>query len=266
MDRFITSCIGVLQLPFNVTIGTFRTHIKRTSLITNEQKAKVLSRIREIESFVISPSDGATIGAICDLVTAESKELAKSSDSLRPILRTALVINFRESAMESRCKRFGEMFPKISTLLALKQVMDKTKPVEFCKTYLNINATTDQNPKYQLLKALTEGFLEYQKEQRQPSEIGAIRHWSKNVQLDDLKNDFIGKRHGVGPAVVGNIRLCLGERVVKEDRHVIGVVKKCLQIGISPGEYDNLARSLDMEPRYFDCICFKYGQARNISA
>ncbi len=235
-------------------------------MISNKQKAEVLARIREIEAFVISPGDGVTIGAVCTLVAAESAELAKSSDSLRPILRTALVINWKESAMESRCKRFAAMFPEISTLLALKRVMDKTKPVEFCKTHLNIRATTGKNQKYQLLKELTEGFLEYQKKYCELSEIEAIRHWSKNVRLDDLKNDFIGKRHGVGPAVVGNIRLCLGERVVKEDRHVIGVVKKFLQIDISPGEYDHFATSIRMDPRYLDCILFKYGQAKNISA
>ena len=235
-------------------------------MISNKQKAEVLARIREIETFVILPGDGVTIGAACTLVAAESAELAKSSDSLRPILRTALVINWRESAMESRCERFAAMFPEISTLSALKRVMDKTKPVEFCETHLNIRATTGKNPKYQLLKELTEGFLEYQKKYCESSEIEAIRHWSKNVRLDDLKNDFIGKRHGVGPAVVGNIRLCLGERVVKEDRHVIGVVKKFLQIDISPGEYDHFATSIRMDPRYLDCILFKYGQAKNISA
>jgi hypothetical protein len=235
-------------------------------VITDKQRAEVLARIHEIESFVILPGDGATIGAVCTLVAAESAELAKSSDSLRPILRTALVINWRESAMESRFKRFAAMFPEISTLQALKRVMDKTKPLEFCKTYLNINAKTDKNPKYQLLKELTEGFLEYQKKRRQSSEIDAIRHWSKNLRLDDLKNDFIGKRNGVGPAVVGNIRLCIGERVVKEDRHVIGVVKKFLQIDISSDEYDELARFIGKDPRYLDCLLFKYGQAKSISA
>jgi hypothetical protein len=65
--------------------------------------------------------------------------------------------------------------------------------------------------------------LEYQKFFRLSSEIKAIRHWSAKVDFANLKNDPIGKRHGVGPAVVQNIKLNLGESVGKMDRHVIGV-------------------------------------------
>ncbi len=79
---------------------------------------------------------------------------------------------------------------------ALKRVMDGTEPLEFCKTYLRINANSsaaEKNPKYSLLKELTDGFLEYQKLFGLASEIEAIRHWSASVNPDDLKNDFIGK-------------------------------------------------------------------------
>jgi hypothetical protein len=240
-------------------------------VISDEKKEEVLSRIREIENFIISDDDGAIdIGARCSRITAESAELATSSDSLKPVLRTSLVINWRESAMRSRYERFVKTFPEISTLSALKRIMDRTEPLDFCKTYLNINANSsaaDKNPKYCLLKELTDGFLEYQELHSHPSEIEAIRHWSEKVKLDDLKNDYIGKRHGVGPAVVGNIRLNLGERVVKLDRHVIGVMKKFLRLeDISLNRYDEFARYMGRDPRYWDCILFKYGQAKNISA
>jgi hypothetical protein len=43
-------------------------------------------------------------------------------------------------------------------------------------------------------------------------------------------------------------------------------VKKFLQIDVSPGEYDDFARSIGKDARYLDCILFKYGQAKNISA
>jgi hypothetical protein len=95
-------------------------------------------------------------------VAEECAELAKSSDSVTPILRTALIINWRESAMKVRYKRFVDSFPEISTLLALKRVMDATTPLDFCKTYLNINANisaADKNPKYCLLKELTNGTM-----------------------------------------------------------------------------------------------------------
>ena len=239
-------------------------------MISNDKKQEVLSRIREIEGFIISGGDGSiSIGALCSRITAESAELANSSDSLTPILRTSLVINWRESAMKSRYERFVRTFPEISTLSALKRVMDDTEPLVFCKTYLNINANSlaaEKNPKYCLLKELTNGFLDYQKLFDLTSEIEAIRHWSASVDTADLKNDLIGKRHGVGPAVVENIRLNLGDRVVKPDRHVIGVMKKFLRVDIPLASYNEFARFLGKDPRYLDCICFEYGKAKGISA
>ena len=240
-------------------------------MISNERKQEILTRISEIENFIISGSDRSiTIGVLCARITAECAALTSSLDSLAPILRTALVINWRESAMKSRYQRFKEKFPNVSTLLALKRIIDSTEPLDFCKTYLNINANSfaaDKNPKYCLLRELTNGFLEYQKEFGFSSEITAIRDWSARVNLAELKNDSIGKRHGVGPAVVGNIRLNLGERVVKADRHVIGVMKKFLQLDEIPVDrYDDFAKFIGKDPRFLDCILFEYGKAKNISA
>ncbi len=86
------------------------------------------------------------------------------------------------------------------------------------------------------------------------------------MDLKNLKKDFIGKRHGVGPGVVGNIKLNLGERVIKLDRHVIGVMKKFLQVDISLDRYNEFASFIGMDPRYLDCLLFEYGKAKNISA
>ena len=239
-------------------------------MISSEKKLEVLARISEIENFILSSKGRDTsIGALCSAITAESSELSDSSDSLAPVLRTALVINWRESAMKSRYQRFVTMFPEISTLSALKRAMDTMEPLAFCKTYLNINANStaaDKNPKYSLLKALTEGFLEYQKLHGLSSEIEAIRHWSEGVKLDDLKNDFIGKRHGVGPAVVQNIRLNLGELVMKPDGHVIGVMQQFLQVKIPVDKCTEFADAIGKNPRYLDCILFEYGKAKKISA
>jgi hypothetical protein len=243
----------------------------RPSMLPHDKKRKVLSRVKKIENFIIPRGDGAnTVGALRKAIAAESAELAKLSDSLAPILRTSLVINNRESAMKSRYERFVKTFPKISTLLTLKRVMDSTDPLDFCKTYLNINANSsaaDKNPKYCLLRELTNGFLEYQKLFGFSSEIEAIRHWSANVDLANLEKDLIGKRRGVGPAVVQNIKLNLGESVGKMDRHVIGVMKKFLKLEDSVlDRYEEFARFIGKEPRYLDYILFKYGQAKNISA
>jgi hypothetical protein len=147
--------------------------------------------------------------------------------------------------------------------------MDSTDPFDFCKTYLNIKANSlapDKNPKYRLLKELTIGFLEYQKVHSLASEMEAIRHWSARVKPDYLKKDFIGKRRGVGPGVVGNIKLNLGEPVIKPDRHVIGVMKEFLQVDIHFDGYNEFARVIGMDARYLDCILFEYGKAKTISA
>lgn len=236
-------------------------------MLSNEKKEEVLSKIKIIENFIISHGDGdIAIGTMCSAITAESAELAYSDDSLMPILRTALVINWRESAMKRRYDRFKNIFPKISTLSALKRIMDSTEPLDFCKTYLDINAKTDKNPKYCLLRELTNGFLEYQKHFGLSSEIEALRHWSKQVDSSDLKNDPIGKRHGVGQATVENIKLNLGCRVVKADRHVIGVMKKFLQVDIPVDGYTDFAKFIGKDARYLDCILFKYGKINNMFA
>lgn len=239
-------------------------------MISNDKKNEVLAQISEIENFIVKRDDqDITIGALCDFISAESLDLAKSADSLAPILRTSLVINWKESAMKSRYARFVKAFPAVTTLMDLKRVMDSTEPLDFCKRYLNINANRlapEKNPKYCLLRELTNGFLEYQNVHNLSSEIEAIRHWSLAVKFDDLKKDFIGKRRGVGPGVVGNIKLNLGERVIKLDRHVIGVMKKFLQVDIPLDSYNEFATFIGKDPRYLDCLLFEYGKANNISA
>jgi hypothetical protein len=239
-------------------------------VISNEKKEEILARISEIENSTLKRDNkDIAIGALCKNITAESAKLANSSDSLTPILRTALVINWKESAMKSRYDRFKKEFPEITTLSALKQAMDSTDALEFCKNYLNINAASsaaDKNPKYCLLRELTNGFLEYQKENGLSSEIDAIRHWSAGVKDKELKSDFIGKRHGVGPGVIRNIKLNLGERVIKPDRHVIGVMKEFLKVDIPFDRYNEFSMFIGLDPRYLDCILFEYGKLKNISA
>jgi len=249
------------------TIGVIK---RRSSVISNDKKQKVLSLISEIEMSTVKSDDkDIAIGALCKNITAESAQLAKSNDSLTPILRTALVINWKESAMKVRYSRFRKKFPNITTLSALKEAMDSTDALEFCKKYLDINASSsaaNKNPKYCLLRELTNGFLEYQKEHGFSSEIEAIRHWSARVKDKELKSDFIGRRRGVGPGVVGNIKLNLGDRIIKPDRHVIGVMKEFLKVDIPFDRYSEFASFVGLDPRYLDCILFEYGKLKNISA
>lgn len=242
-------------------------------MISNDKKQEFLSRISEIENFITTRDGKAiAISAVGKAEAAEAARLRQSSDSLTPILRTALVINARESAMRPRYERFIKTFPEITTLSNLQRVMDSTEPLEFCRTYLGINATLLTNPKYCLLKVLTDGFLKYQKENGWPTEIEAIRQWSAGVDLDGLEKDPIGRLHGVGPGVVGNIKLCLGEAVVKRDRNVVWVMTEVFQVDV-PRDFKKFvtfmkefAQSVGIEDlRYLDSILFEYGKAKKIS-
>jgi hypothetical protein len=236
-------------------------------MITSKKKKEVLSHLEEIKrSVILKDGEDITIGELCNRCLLESEKLLESADSVAPILRTSLVMRWKESAMRSRYERFRTEFPEISTLEKLKNVIDNTDALKFCKNHLNINANSSANPKYVLLKELTNGFLEYQTAFGLHSEIEALRHWSLNVNLYKLKEDFIGKRPNVGIATIENIRLNLGYSTIKPDRHVIGVMTKCLGLDIPVEHYIEFANFIGINPRYLDCLLFEYGKLKRISA
>jgi len=253
---------------------------------SNSRKEELRIIFRKMQISVIcgnsgQNADGQVIEGYRQDFIAMRDQLRKSTDVIAPILRTALVINWRERAMEVRYARFCKLYPKIKTLNELKscmprQVRENTdidkklrdEIVAFCKDYLDINVDKDQphrNPKYRLLQSLVHGFLEYQKEGE--TEIAAIRRWCESFQDDgnNVRTDFIGSRDRVGIGSIENIRLNLGYPVVKPDRHVIGVMEHCFNAKIPLHQYINFAMLLDPDPRYADHILFKYGQQNNIS-
>lgn len=239
-------------------------------MISNFDKDKILKKLGELEKErYLFHSDDLTIGIYCKNRQDNLETLKKSNDSLSPILRTALVINWREELMQKRYARFREHFPHIKSLLSLKKAMGDVSALGFCKEYLDINANpmqAEKNPKYMLLKELTEGFLEYQQKSKKETEIEAIRDWASNLNMNKLNEDFIGRRHGVGPGVVENIRLNLGCSVIKPDRHVIGVLKKIFYIDFSYENYKAFAKAIEVDPFYLDCLLFKYGKIKGISS
>lgn len=235
-------------------------------MLHDEEKYRILEKLQEIER---TSSNGRLIGEIAQASVDNSKKLLGSTDPVAPVLRTALVINWPEVAMKKRYENFRHQFPQIDSLSALKSVIDETPPLDFCINHLGINANRDKpekNPKFSLLKLLTNGFLEYQAYKNMPSEIEAMRHWAKVVDIDDLRNDPIGKLKGVGPGAVENIRLNLGYSTVKPDRHVIGVAQKTLGVSISPLHYTRLAEFIGVHPRRFDSALFEYGKLMGVSA
>lgn len=238
-------------------------------MIATEQKSEILNLLSKMEeSLVVTDAGTNSIAALCEVSDKKSKLLLESIDPLTPILRTALVINWRESSMQSRYDRFRKLYPAISNLSDLQNALDSTDAMLFCKDYLDIKANPlkpDANPKYALLKTLTKGFLEYKVEFGFAAEIDAIRHWALNLKVSELKKDSIGKRKGVGIGVVENIRLNLGYPVIKPDRHVIGVMKQCFKLDIPCERYIEFATLLGLNARYLDCVLFEYGKLKKIS-
>lgn len=239
-------------------------------MIHSIDKDKFLKKLEELESELSFTQDyNLTIGKYCKNRLDNVQKLKESKDSLAPILRTALVINWREELMQKRYVRFREHFPHIKSLSCLKEIMDDVDALEFCKKYLDINADplrANNNPKYMLLKGLTVGFLEYQLRFNKETEIEAIRDWASKINMKKLNEDFIGSRYGVGPGVVENIRLNLGYSVIKPDRHVIGVLRKIFKIDISYENYAALANEIDIDAFYLDCVLFEYGKIKGISS
>lgn len=78
------------------------------------------------------------------------KEYAKFDSTVYPILNTALVINWKWETAKKRIDRFCELFPHLNTLQKLNAEIEKNTPITFCKTFLQINATSAQNPLSQL--------------------------------------------------------------------------------------------------------------------
>ena len=227
------------------------------------QLGRLHEQIRVMENHRVN---GKPIGESATQVLKDADALLHSGDALMPVLRTALVINWKEAAMAKRYQRFKREFPAITSLSQLKQVMQAEDPMVFCRTYLDINASSADNPKYVLLKNLVDGFLDYMADQQLASEIEALRHWAERVDLKQLSADPIGKRRGVGPGVVGNLRISLGLDAIKPDRHVIGVMQQYLELKVALHQYDAVAGSLGLRKRYFDELLFRYGQAMQISA
>jgi hypothetical protein len=236
--------------------------------LSDKGKAEIRAKLAEMEKTTVATEKQGNV-PIEKLAREDaeiSSSLLKSNDALMPVLRTALVINWKEKAMSSRYNHFRKSFPEITTLTQLKEAMDQEDPLAFCDAYLNIKASSENNPKYRLLKTLVDGFLEYCSTLGISTEIGALRHWAENVDIKNLNSDPIGRLHGVGIGVVENIRRNLGMHVIKPDRHVIGVMEKWLQLKLPPTEYGNLADSISVDRRYFDFVLFKFGQAKGISA
>ncbi len=202
-------------------------------------------------------------GMLKDLAKEKEKRLKEYStldSTVFPILNTALVINWKWETAKKRIDRFFRLFPQINSLQKLNMEIERNDPIKFCITYLQINASSDKNPKYQLLRNLCQEFLAYQSEYNFSTEKEALLQWANNVDMSNLKNDPIGKLHLVGPAAVENLRMMMGIDVVKPDRHVLRVIKSEFGVTIDCDEFNDFAKALGVSPTYLDKVLYEYGR------
>ena len=193
-----------------------------------------------------------------------NQTIRKNISPVYPVISTALAINWKENLALPRKERFFKLYPQIDTLEKLKEVIYKTEPRQFLAEYLNINSNQDdpsKNPKYTLLKNLCEGFLEYKVENNITSEIEAILDWANKVNINNLDTDIIGKRSGVGPAVVQNIQLTLNFNTIKGDRTVLRQLSD-FGIKVKPENVATVATELGVSEVYLDTVLFEYGKAK----
>lgn len=179
------------------------------------------------------------------------------------IVGTALVINWKYETAKSRIDRFEKNYPRIDSLEKLNKAIDKTPANVFIKDYLNINPNPvhpELNPKYVMLVNLCKSFLEYKKMKMIKDDKEAMKDWADNVDVFNIKDDFIGRIKGVGPGVVLNILLSLGYDVVKPDRHVIATSKNQFNLKIAPYEFANLSNAVGESQLYLDKVLFEFGR------
>ena len=185
-------------------------YVNLNELFENDTlKNDVLKKLEDMKKILLKVEEQhISLHAKCDAEEKESKELENSTDSLTPVLRTALVINWTETAMKTRYKNFREKYPNITSLKDIFEVLNTKDAGTICKDYLIINSNKpENNPKYLRLKTLVEGFIEYQKVNNIENEIDALRHWADNFDIKNIRKDFISKRKCVGIGTVENIRL-----------------------------------------------------------
>lgn len=236
-----------------------------------EDKEIIITKIKQIESEVLDNSIHPNIKAWCDDALLKSNELRNSTDSLTPVLRASFssLISDKKSR-ESHYNHFKSLCSDITTLSELKSLMDKTEPQTFCEKYLDLKVTkiklAGKTQKYLVFKELTDGFLAYKEQFGFLSEIAALRHWSLNINRRNLKNDFIGKRPGIGPAVINNIRLQLGDRELETSDRAFEVIQgffglytdRTIYIS-SEDAFAEVADAINVDPEYLDCLLNRFG-------
>jgi hypothetical protein len=229
-----------------------------------KNKALLIKRFKMLEDFVGTDDSTGERNKLSILASKREKVFltSKLKMSSYPLIEVSLVINWNYTKLaKPRIDRFKKDFPEIKTISQLDQLLKSTLPGVFLKKYLGINSSNpERNPKYNLLKSLVKGFIEYQKQTGIENEIKMLYHWGDHIILKNYKEDPVGKQPGVGQGVIQNLSLCLGMQVLKPDRHVINTIKNQLKLDVSPIEFPELAKELGVSPLYLDKVLFEYGR------
>ena len=143
------------------------------------------------------------------------------------IVTTVLAMRqkWRETA-KPRVEDFKMKYSDIRTLRDLELLMESMSEREFCKSVLGLRIAETPFPRYARLREFVEAFLTYQEETGIEDDWEAMKDWARNVDVNNVKNDIVGKIKGVNLATVQNLRLLCGIDTVKPDVHVKNVLKE----------------------------------------
>lgn len=243
-------------------------------MFSQERIAEFRATLEELEKATVQDDMSRKVKALGVLAREREEEfrLGKRSSS-KPvdiIVNTSLAINWKWTTAKSRIDYFLTKFPEINSLQKLNEEISKFDDCrKFMQKYFNLNAKSERNPKYRLLKSLTKGFLdlsgEYSISLREEDEIKILKCWAeKFLSHRVIKNDPIGRLDGVGEGTIYNMLLLLGYDVVKPDRHFKRMLNEHFNLSYSPSTLEGLCKVLGCSQVYLDKVLYEYGRNKSV--
>ncbi|WP_407281689.1 hypothetical protein V7O61_11805 [Methanolobus sp. WCC1] len=187
-----------------------------TSVIENLKE-----KIEEMQNTKISNSEET----ILDKVKREQND-EWTENHVEAIVNTVLAMRQNwERTAEPRFVEYQKNYSHITSLEKMKNLIKGMDEKEFCNKVLGLNITTEHFWRYEMLQAMIDAFVEYQKENELESDKEAMLKWAKEFDYSN-ENDPIRSIKNVGIATVQNLRMCLGIDTVKPDVHVKNALKE----------------------------------------
>ena len=191
----------------------------------------VINKIQQMQETEIQDESGRifTVGEVAKSRFTELKQqpFLWVNNHVEALINTALNIRQKTETVKKRMKVYRKNYSHIKNLYDLKKLINSMSEKECLYKVLGFNKVKKlNNPRYNVLKAMIEAFISYQKRKGFSSDYEAMKDWAHNFDLSNLNNDALAEIHGVGLARVQNLRMCLGVDTVKPDVHIENALKE----------------------------------------